>query len=44
MRQALRYQTPYHWAGAYLLMAVVVLLLDRRQTEVGAEEERTPGH
>jgi adenine/guanine/hypoxanthine permease len=27
-QDAIRYQTPYHWAGAYGLMVVVLLLLD----------------
>lgn len=37
MLQAVQYQTPFHWAGAYLLMALSLLLLDRNKP--GTEEE-----
>jgi AGZA family xanthine/uracil permease-like MFS transporter len=40
-----RYQTPYHWAGAYALMAILagLLALHRQPTASENEQQTTPG-
>ncbi len=35
--KAVRYQTPYHWAGTYALLSVLLLLLDAAGTRMPAE-------
>src|SRR5262249_37912922 len=46
-REAVRYQTPYHWAGAYVLTALVLMGLSLRPGDESAtrehpEEEQLP--